>query len=962
MAYSPLRIFVSSPGDVIPERLIAKRVIDRLAREFDHSCKIEPILWERLPLVATDHFQANIIPPSECDIVVVIVWSRLGSPLPLEDFPGPISGLKVTGTEWEFEDAIKSYQVNKKPDLLVYRKQAQFMVSLEDDVELDRQRKQKKMLTRFLKHWFIDQESDSFKAASHTFEDSVAFENMLETHTRELIVARIGQNNSSKLSISWHKGSPFRGLQTFEVEHAPIFFGRTQARNELREMLMRQNARGSGFVLVFGASGSGKSSLVKAGLLPDLMLPGMVDNVGLIRVAIMSPSDKPRDLLGGLSYSLLGNKDTADVIALPELIDQGYDEDILSEQLRNPSTAELPIHQGLQAARATASLAEYALARVVIVVDQIEELFTHEFDNDDRDAFIATLSALARCNLVWVIATMRSDFFDHLAVIPELALLAKGEGRYLLMPPIDAELGQIITQPAREAGLQFENRSDGISLDEFLREHASRDPAALPLLEFTLDQLWHQRDIETGMLTFTSYEKLGGMEGALAGHAEQIFTAQSEPVQSALPSVLRALVTVGQGEQVKPLARTVPLTTFPAGTAQRDLVEAFLAPEARLLTASSDGSGAQIRIAHEALLSRWPRAASHIANNIKDVQTRTNVELAMHRWQQACENDRPSLLLAQGLPLSEAEELVSRRHPELDAELLEYVEISSKAVREVVRTLELVNRQRMGGERRVRRSFFDKVVSFLLGPSVPKDIPVRVQNTIKSEHESNEVLISVIQLLVVSFMTALYLVSPNTAPTQSEFDPVPLVILAYMLFTIVRLLLAYRRLLQTWMLYLSIVVDMALLFALIWSFHIMYMQPPSFYLKVPTIFYVYIFIALRGLGFQARYVLTTGIAATLGWMLLVWYAVQPEFGQSVITQDYILSLTSSRVFIGMEIEKILSITLVTVIFSIASTRARRVLIRASLESDAASELTRILKPNSETNNRSIRKKSMQPIE
>ena len=101
-----LRVFISSPSDVRPERLIAERVVERLAREFASHFAVEPILWEREPLVATAHFQTMIRPPSETDIAVVVLWSTLGTDLPKSEFTGAISGDVVTGTAWEFVDAV----------------------------------------------------------------------------------------------------------------------------------------------------------------------------------------------------------------------------------------------------------------------------------------------------------------------------------------------------------------------------------------------------------------------------------------------------------------------------------------------------------------------------------------------------------------------------------------------------------------------------------------------------------------------------------------------------------------------------------------------------------------------------------------------------------------------------------------------------------------------------------------
>jgi hypothetical protein len=135
---------------------------------------------------------------------------------------------------------------------------------------------------------------------------------MLERHLEKLLLAGfIEKSGSTRAAGHWHRGSPFRGLQPFDVEHTHIFFGRTRARNELRDALVAQAMRGVAFVAVIGASGSGKSSLVRAGLIPDLVLPGMVPGVGLVRYALMRPRDEDGDPVSALASAL--------ICALPEL-------------------------------------------------------------------------------------------------------------------------------------------------------------------------------------------------------------------------------------------------------------------------------------------------------------------------------------------------------------------------------------------------------------------------------------------------------------------------------------------------------------------------------------------------------------------------------------------------------------------------------------------------------------------
>ena len=678
-----LKIFVSSPSDVRPERLIAERVVRRLGREFAYHLRIEPVMWEREPLVASQHFQEEITPPHETDIVVVILWSRLGVPLPIDKFLGPISGKPVTGTEWEFEDALKASRERKLPDLLMYRKTSPVTGSFEDEERVQQQLAQKRLVENFVKSWFFDQDAQSFTAAFREFTDAATFEEMLETHLRELLRKRLVQPNDELLpaSIRWHEGSPFRGLLSFELEHAAVFFGRNRACSELRELLARQVERGSAFVLVIGASGSGKSSVVKAGLLPELKLLGMVDRVALVRHAVFRPSQGEGSLLARLATAILSPT------ALPELTSLQCDHASLTEMLRDaPAQVKLPIRQGLAMAGQAAALTAVAQARLVIVVDQLEELFTlDDVTQEEREAFVTSLRALAESGLVWVIATMRSDFFDRLETLPQLLSLSSGEARYVLAPPEPQEIAQIIRQPAREAGLEFAvDSTRALSLDEAIRQAATRDPDALPLLSFLMDQLWQQRN-DAGLLTFEAYARLGGLEGALGQRAEEVFALQPIEVQSALPIVLRTLVTVGQGANAAACARSAPISKFPPGTPARTLIEAFLHPEARLLVAD----GNQVRIAHEALLSHWPRAKDQIAADSRDLELLGRLENGAERWRASDRQHRGGLLLTKGQLLTEALDLLRRWGTELSGDVTEFILQSRRAARRRLQRLAL---------------------------------------------------------------------------------------------------------------------------------------------------------------------------------------------------------------------------------------------------------------------------------
>jgi adenylate cyclase len=203
-------------------------------------------------------------------------------------------------------------------------------------------------------------------------------------------------------------------------------------------------------------------------------------------------------------------------------------------------------------------------------------------------------------------------------------------------------------------------------------------------------------------------------------------------------------------------------------------------------------------------------------------------------------------------------------------------------------------------------------------------------------------LIGSIQLGVVIAFATLYAIAPKTFSADAPFAPVPWALSIYFGFTLIRLLLARSGHLPNWMLYLSVVADMLLLMGLIWSFHLQYQQPASFYLKVPTLLYVFIFIALRSLRFEARFVVVAGLAAAFGWLLMVGYVIFIDPQDSMITRDYVRYMTSNTVLLGAEFDKVISILMVTAILALAITRAQRLLLQSVVDSSTAQDLSRFV--------------------
>lgn len=652
MALRTLRIFISSPGDVAEERIIARRVIGRLDSQFGDLVHLEAVFWEYTPLLATASFQEQLLRPSDTDIAIVILWSRLGTALPAhirrED-----GSVFASGTEFEFEDAVAGFERCGKPRVLTYRKTAA-TVPPGDLEALEDSLRQKQAMERFVQKWFRNEADGSLKAAFHNFSSPAEFEDLLEAHLTRLVESHLPAGAAVRGGApTWRDSSPFRGLEVFEPEHAPVFFGRTAAAASVLSKLRTQAQAQKAFVLIVSMSGGGKSSLVRAGVLPLMLQPGVVGAATMWRHAVMRPSDGRGNPVRALERVLLQatapaacDHDGSDCVE--PVLEASHPAELAQRICDRLDAISEETHDGRPAGASECHLA--------LVVDQLEEMFSDDrIERSERDFFFAAVDALARSGKVWVIATLRSDAYPRISESPLLMALKEGEGQFDLLPPSLREIGQIIRLPAAAAGLRFEVRpSTAERLDDVIRDAAARNPGALPLLQFLLEELYKRRNQED-VLTFRAYEELGGVEGALAQRAETVLSSVSPPAQKALPAVLRELVTFGNDDDSQPLRRVAPRRAFESQAA-RELVDALV--KARLLVSTLDEDGeSAISLAHEALLEFWPRLRSWRDEDRELLLIHARIAVAARAWEKDARS--ADLLLGKGKPLAEAKALTS---------------------------------------------------------------------------------------------------------------------------------------------------------------------------------------------------------------------------------------------------------------------------------------------------------------
>jgi adenylate cyclase len=236
-------------------------------------------------------------------------------------------------------------------------------------------------------------------------------------------------------------------------------------------------------------------------------------------------------------------------------------------------------------------------------------------------------------------------------------------------------------------------------------------------------------------------------------------------------------------------------------------------------------------------------------------------------------------------------------------------------------------------------------VSFVFGERAEATLSERVRGRIEQQQAASEIIIGWIQACAIVFFAAIYAISPKAFPPGTRFEPVPWTLAIYAAFTAVRIVLAHRRRLSNRLVAISTVVDIAVLMITIWSFHLQYQGPPALYLKAPTLMYVFILIALRTLRFEPRYVLLAGGCGAVGWFaLFIFAATSSDHMALMFTRSYIDYVTSYKILRGAEIDKILSILMVTAILALSLVRARKLLVSSVAEAVAATDLARFFAP------------------
>jgi hypothetical protein len=539
-----IKIYISSPDDVEEERRTVENVIEHLRCDPFIECSLATVNYVRQGLVTVDqhpqsHMNVLFGRPDECDLVIVILWSKLGTAI-----ASGVSGRQgeLTGTQWEFETAITSAERRGAPWVVAYHREDPVLIPV-NDPNYESRRFEYGLVVRFLETDIVGRNLPHGSFVSYKgIED---FRNSIETTLRKSIKGLLKDRSRSLddsralARLSW-TGCPFPGLRPFLESERAIFFGRE---HESDDIIRRLWWNGDSFVAVVGSSGSGKSSLIKAGVIPHLRRLS-ANSASKLEIYSLRPSEFTREALSALQEHLAAEIDSA------------------TNDMQKMSQAARP----------------FAEERILLFIDQFEELFTVCGPELRQDIFKLIIQSVALPR-VQVVCTLRSDFYDDTIEVAEFASLLK-TGTYPLASPNIGALFRMLTYPAVAAGVSFE---DGLA--ETIIADTGSGSGALALMAFAVEELY--RTNRPGYpLSHEQYDAIGRVKGALAKRADIAVEHIPDPQGIAFSSVFKCLVNVD--EQGSASRRGAERDELNSSDEARALVEALIG--ARLLVGRGGGT------------------------------------------------------------------------------------------------------------------------------------------------------------------------------------------------------------------------------------------------------------------------------------------------------------------------------------------------------------------------------------
>jgi hypothetical protein len=458
-----------------------------------------------------------------------------------------------------------------------------------------------------------------------------------EEHSLDRLVNVVRPSKVSRQEMSPAPLCPYFGLNAFREEDALLYFGRDAFSQKLADQVCQKN-----FVAVIGRSGSGKSSVVQAGLLPRLR--SQRPPAGTWESLICTPGTKPFHRLAVqlvALWSRAGRDQTDIAIESEKLANQ-----LLQGELTLATCIDLAI-QNLRHSN-----------RLLLIVDQFEEIFTQTPQIEVRRLFVEQLLAAGAESNLTVVITLRADFYGNAIGLSRQLSDCIADGIINVTDLTRQELQQAIQMPAAKTGISFE-----AGLIARILDNIEQQPGGLPLLEYALTELWQRRNDNT--LTHSAYDAIGGVAGAISKRAEVQFEMLT-PIQKriAMPALARLVHVSPAPEESADTRQMIKLSEMDEDA--QTVVRLFAARESRLVVLGRDETTGEenVQVAHEALIRNWADLRDWINHDREFLLWRQQLQPFLEKWRGLARNN--SLALLQGVYLVEASRWLQERSNQLN--------------------------------------------------------------------------------------------------------------------------------------------------------------------------------------------------------------------------------------------------------------------------------------------------------
>jgi WD40 repeat protein len=609
-----VRVFVSSPGDVAEERNYVTDLVEEFGRRpsVSERAVLQCIRWDdpqaKIPLVANlspqEAVDSWLPPPRICDLVIGIIWARMGTPLP-DTIRKPDGSPFLSGTEWEIEDALRD-DANRL--VMIYHR-------LDDPpMPRDRAEVEKSLVQRDAVDAFVERlrgRKTGKPRYVERYSGPAAFRAILAQHFERLIYEAIDRrlaDNQPPSAKPVFQRNPYPGLKAFRPNDAPVFCGRDDLIAQLVAKILPNDPL-SPFVAVIGNSGSGKSSLVLAGLIPRLVQ----DNWVAVDLRLSS-GDPLRPFAEKFALHLPGEHQSDPV-------------DLAEEWLRQPETVNNCVHH---------ILGKNEAPGLLIVIDQFEEIL--KVDAGRLPELLGLLDQLREATGVRLVATLRADKLGDVMQLGDLTRWMNGN-TFLVEPPGPAALARIVREPAQLAGYTVEPE-----LEAQLLHEAGSNEGTLPILCLTLHRIVGLAK-EDRVLRIPEDAGDSLLAWAIAGEVAEVDRRLGPEGVAGLARLFGKLVSVSD-ERGDTKRRALV-----AGLDQDLQVIVDTLVERRFLTRIGD-EGEEVELAHEVLLKAWPALRDWIEAFRGHLVIREEIRRQWRRWEKAEQQEAlllPFWLVAEGL-------------------------------------------------------------------------------------------------------------------------------------------------------------------------------------------------------------------------------------------------------------------------------------------------------------------------